>query len=82
MAEGTGPVRFHKGMRVVPDHGFERVSEVGEADDVPAWSRRLKACALDLSDAEVARRVGISQSRYASYTSGIREPSLATLVTT
>lgn len=33
-----------------------------------------------MSDAEVARRVGLSQSRYANYVVDKREPDLATLV--
>lgn len=40
---------------------------------------RLRAQELGLSDAEVARRLGLSQSRYAHYVSGVREPDFATL---
>lgn len=40
---------------------------------------RKRALELDLSDAEVARRLGISQSRYANYVAGKRAPDFATL---
>ena len=36
--------------------------------------------ALNLSDAEVARRAGLSERRYGNYVAGIREPDLMTLV--
>lgn len=39
---------------------------------------RVRARELGLSDAEVARRLGLSQSRYAHYVSGVREPDYAT----
>ncbi len=39
---------------------------------------RLRARELGLSDSEVARRLGLSQSRYAHYVSGVREPDYAT----
>jgi transcriptional regulator with XRE-family HTH domain len=39
-----------------------------------------RARELGLSDAEVARRVDIGQSRYANYVSGVREPDFATFV--
>lgn len=39
---------------------------------------RARARALGLSDAEVARRLGLSQSRYAHYVSGVREPDFVT----
>jgi len=47
------------------------------------FSRRLRerARALRLSDAEVARRAGLTERRYGNYVAGIREPDLATLVT-
>ncbi|WP_376099999.1 helix-turn-helix domain-containing protein [Roseomonas sp. CCTCC AB2023176] len=50
--------------------------------DLPSWARRLRdrARELGLTDSEVARRTGLSQSRYANYTNGVREPDLATLV--
>ena len=35
---------------------------------------------LGLSNAEVARRLGMSERRYAHYVTGDREPDLATLV--
>ena len=40
---------------------------------------RARARELGLSDAEVARRLGLSQPRYAHYVSGVREPDYATL---
>ena len=40
---------------------------------------RTRARELGLSDAEVARRLGLSQPRYAHYVSGVREPDYATL---
>jgi transcriptional regulator with XRE-family HTH domain len=47
-----------------------------------AFSQRLRerARALGLSDAEVARRAGLSERRYGYYATGEREPNLATLV--
>lgn len=39
---------------------------------------RARARELGLSDAEVARRLGLSQPRYAHYVSGVREPDFAT----
>jgi transcriptional regulator with XRE-family HTH domain len=43
---------------------------------------RLKnrARELGLSDAEVARRLGLSQARYNHYTNDVHEPDLGTLV--
>ncbi len=41
---------------------------------------RARALALQLSDAEVARRAGLLPTRYGHYVSGYREPDLATLV--
>jgi transcriptional regulator with XRE-family HTH domain len=41
---------------------------------------RERARELGLSDAEVARRVGLSERRYGYYATGEREPNLATLV--
>lgn len=41
---------------------------------------RERARVLGLSDAEVARRAGLSERRYAYYATGEREPNLATLV--
>ncbi len=44
--------------------------------------QRLKnrARELGLSDAEVARRLGLSQARYNHYTNDVHEPDLSTLV--
>lgn len=47
--------------------------------DVFAKQLRLRAEALGLSNAEVARKVGLSQRRYHHYVTGAREPDLATL---
>lgn len=46
------------------------------------FAERLKgrAAVLGLSNAEVARRIGLSERRYGHYVSGGREPDLATLV--
>src|SRR6266403_1553091 len=41
---------------------------------------RERARELGLSDAEVARRAGLSQRRYGYYATGEREPNLATLI--
>lgn len=41
---------------------------------------RRRAKELGLTDAEVARRVGISERRYGFYVTGDREPDLATLL--
>lgn len=41
---------------------------------------RQRAEELGISNAEAARRVGLSERRYAHYASGKREPDLATLV--
>lgn len=43
--------------------------------------RRLRQAAqeLGLSDAEVARRAGLTERRYGHYVTGAREPDLATL---
>jgi transcriptional regulator with XRE-family HTH domain len=41
---------------------------------------RERARELGLSDAEVARRAGLSERRYSYYATGEREPNLATLV--
>ena len=39
---------------------------------------RVRARELGLSDSEVARRLGLSQPRYAHYVSGVREPDFGT----
>ena len=41
---------------------------------------RARALELQLTDAEVARRAGLTSTRYGHYVSGYREPDLATLV--
>lgn len=41
---------------------------------------RERARLLGMSDAEVARRVGLGERRYAHYVADTREPDLATLV--
>jgi transcriptional regulator with XRE-family HTH domain len=41
---------------------------------------RQRAQELELSDAEVARRAGLSPRRYGHYVTGQREPDLQTLV--
>jgi transcriptional regulator with XRE-family HTH domain len=45
-----------------------------------ASNLRKRAEALGISQAEAARRVGLSERRYGNYISGRREPDLATLV--
>ncbi|MBZ9963747.1 helix-turn-helix domain-containing protein [Mesorhizobium sp. BR1-1-2] len=45
-----------------------------------ATNLRKRAEQLGLSNAEVARRAGLSERRYGNYVSGRREPDLATLV--
>lgn len=45
-----------------------------------AENLRRRAEALGISNAEVARRAGLSERRYAHYVSGQREPDLSTLV--
>ena len=48
--------------------------------DLFATKLRKRAEELGISNAEAARRVGLSERRYAHYVSGAREPDLATLV--
>ncbi|WP_367278682.1 helix-turn-helix domain-containing protein [uncultured Sulfitobacter sp.] len=48
--------------------------------DVFCRSLRSRAKALGISNAEAARRCGLSERRYAHYVSGDREPDLGTLV--
>ena len=50
--------------------------------DSMGWHDRLKARAreLGLTDAEVARRLDLSQARYSSYANGRREPDFRTLL--
>lgn len=45
-----------------------------------ATNLRKRAEALGISNAEAARRAGLSERRYGNYVSGRREPDLATLV--
>lgn len=45
-----------------------------------AANLRKRAEELGISNAEAARRVGLSERRYGNYVSGRREPDLATLV--
>lgn len=45
-----------------------------------AVNLRKRAETLKLSNAEVARRVGLSERRYGNYITGRTEPDLATLV--
>ena len=49
---------------------------------MPIFAERIRERAreLGLSDAEVARRAGLSERRYGYYATGEREPNLATLV--
>jgi transcriptional regulator with XRE-family HTH domain len=48
--------------------------------DIFANNLRRRARELSLANAEVARRVGLSERRYAHYVSGRNEPDLAMLV--
>jgi transcriptional regulator with XRE-family HTH domain len=48
--------------------------------DLFAARLRERARQLELSDAEVARRAGLSERRYGHYVRGLREPDFATLV--
>jgi transcriptional regulator with XRE-family HTH domain len=48
--------------------------------DIFAKNLKNRAEELGLSNAEVARRVGLSERRYAHYVSGRNEPDLALLV--
>ena len=41
---------------------------------------RARALALGISDSEVARRLGVSQTRYAKYVTDVNEPDLVTVV--
>lgn len=45
-----------------------------------ATNLRKRAEELGISNAEAARRTGLSERRYGNYVSGRREPDLATLV--
>lgn len=45
-----------------------------------ATNLRRRAEELGISNAEVARRAGLSERRYGNYVGGRREPDLATLV--
>ena len=48
----------------------------------PMWAKRLVAARTmtGLTQAAIARAIGISQPRYANYEAGTREPDYATLV--
>ena len=48
--------------------------------DAFADNLKRRAHELGISNAEVARRAGLSERRYGNYVSGRREPDLATLV--
>lgn len=48
--------------------------------DLFSSNLKRRAEQLGISNAEVARRVGLSERRYGNYISGRREPDLATLV--
>jgi transcriptional regulator with XRE-family HTH domain len=48
--------------------------------DTLAKNLRVRAEELGLSHAEIARRIGLSERRYAHYVAGRNEPDLATLV--
>ncbi len=48
--------------------------------DALAKTLRTRAEQLGLSHAEIARRIGISERRYAHYVAGRNEPDLATLI--
>jgi len=41
---------------------------------------RARARSLDLTDSEIARRLGLSQGRYSNYVNEVVEPDLGTLV--
>ena len=49
--------------------------------DIFASNLKKRAEELGISNAEVARRAGLSERRYGNYVSGRREPDLATLTT-
>ena len=53
-----------------------------EPSVTPAWAERLRerARAVGMTDIAVARRVGLSQSRYSSYVVGKREPDFQTFI--
>ena len=48
--------------------------------DALARALRTRAKGLGLSHAAIARRVGVSERRYAHYVTGRNEPDLATLI--
>lgn len=48
--------------------------------DIFAANLKERAKQLGISNAEAARRCGLSERRYAHYVQGIREPNLATMV--
>ena len=48
--------------------------------DILGERLRARARELDLSNAEVARRAGLTERRYGHYVTGTREPDLQTLL--
>jgi transcriptional regulator with XRE-family HTH domain len=66
------------------DHNLPRPYVAADEQIVPMqlFAKRIRdrARELDLTDAEVARRAGLSERRYGYYVTGEREPNLATLV--
>ena len=58
------------------------MSAAEQSVPMQAFSSNLRARAdeLGLSQAEVARRLGMSERRYSNYVTGAREPDLAPLV--
>lgn len=48
--------------------------------DVFSKNLKKRAAELGISNAEAARRAGLTERRYGNYVSGRREPDLATLV--
>jgi transcriptional regulator with XRE-family HTH domain len=48
--------------------------------DIFSKQIRARAAELGLSNADIARRAGLTERRYSHYVTGAREPDLATLV--
>lgn len=61
---------------------WPRLSAAADKIAMQGMGERMRARARDLgwSDAEVARRLGLAQNRYANYVTDRHEPDLATLV--
>lgn len=57
-------------------------NDSGGSNVTPEWAERLRerARAIGMTDIAVARRIGLSQSRYASYVGGKREPDFQTFL--